>query len=253
MRVRRFLHILLLTGVIALLWQVVATWRRPLPDLSAVAASGPAAETPLPPTPLIVPPGASKQLADAIADKDLFSPSRSRAVVEETVTVKETVPPPAHLKLVGVFMTPKREEAFFIDSSQGGKVVRARKGEALGAYQLVELSPQRVTLTMGQDGDEVELPLTLLDSGTALKAPRLMPAVQRPGAAKPAQAAQNNNQAGKKPEATPPNAQNEVGIRRDILRLQQRLRQIRQKSAHEQAQNGDGDDDDDDEDEEDEE
>jgi len=245
MRVRRFLHILLFTGVIALLWQLLATWRRPLPEVNATALGSAEVETPLPPTPTPVPPGASKQLAEVIAEKDLFAPSRSRAVVEESVVVKETVPPPSHLKLVGVFLTPKREEAFFVDSSQGGKVVRARRGEALGAYQLVGVTPQHVTLTMGQEGDEVQLPLSLLDSTTATKAPRLMPAVQRPGAAKPAQVAQN--QAGKKQEATPPNIPNEVGIRRDILRLQQRLRQIRQKTTQDKSANEDEDDDDDDE------
>ena len=231
MRVRRFLHILLLVGVIVLLWQVVATWRRPLPESSAASSNSPEAEVPLPLVPVLVP-GASKQLAAAIADKDLFSPSRSRTVVEESVTVKETVPPPSHLKLVGVFLTPKREEAFFVDSTQGGKVVRVRKGETLGAYQLVQVAPLNVTLTVGQDGDEVQLPLSLLDSGTATKAPRLIPAVPRPGAAKPGQAAQN--QAGK-PGAVPPGIPNEVGIRQDILRLQQRLRQIRQKATREQT------------------
>jgi len=247
MRVRRFLHILLFTGVIVLLWQLLATWRRPLPELNVLALGGTEAEAPLPPTPAPVRPGASKQLAEVIADKDLFAPSRSRAVVEESVTVKETVPPPSHLKLVGVFLAPKREEAFFVDSSQGGKVVRARKGEALGAYQLVGVTPQRVTLTMGQEGDEVELPLSLLDSNTAIKAPRLTPAAQRPGAAKPGQVAQN--QAGKKPDPPPQNAQNEVGIRRDILRLQQRLRQIRQKSAQDKSKDDDDDDDDEEDDE----
>ena len=231
MRIRRFLHILLLAGVLVLSWQIVATWRRPLPELSAAAPNSPEAEVPLPPVPVLVP-GASKQLAVAIADKDLFSPSRSRTVVEESVTVKETVPPPSHLKLVGVFLTPKREEAFFIDSSQGGKVVRIRKGESLGAYQLVQVTPLNVTLTVGQDGDEVQLPLSLLDSGTATKAPRLIPAAQRPVTAKPGQAAQN--QPGR-PGAVPPAVPNEVGIRQDILRLQQRLRQIRQKAAQEQT------------------
>jgi hypothetical protein len=231
MRVRRFLHILLLVGVIVLLWQVVATWRRPLPESSAASLNSPEAEVPLPPVPILVR-GASKQLAAAIADKDLFSPSRSRTVVEESVTVKETVPPPSHLKLVGVFLTPKREEAFFVDSSQGGKVVRVRKGETLGAYQLVQVAPSNVTLTVGQDGDEVQLPLSLLDSGTATKAPRLIPAVPRPGAAKPGQAAQN--QVGK-PGTVPPGIPNEVGIRQDILRLQQRLRQIRRKATQEQT------------------
>jgi hypothetical protein len=232
MRVRRFLHILLLTGVLALLWQVVATWRRPLPELSGTASNDSEADVPLPPSPVVVP-AAGRQLAEVIAEKDLFSSSRSRAVVEESVPVKETVPPPSHLKLVGVFLTPKREEAFFVDSSQGGKVVRARKGESLGAYQLVQVTPLHVTLTVGQDGDEVQLPLLLLDSGTATKAPRLMPAVQRPGVTKLGQAAQG--QAGRRPGAVPPGEPNETGIRQDILRLQRRLRLVRQKAVREQA------------------
>jgi hypothetical protein len=234
MRVRRFLHILLLAGVIALLWQVVATWRRPLPDLMAASPNTPEGEAPPPSTPGLGS-GLHKQLANAIADKDLFSPSRSRTI-EESAPVKETVPPPSHLKLVGVFLSPKREEAFFVDSSQGGKVVRVRKGESLGAYQLTQVTPLHVTLTVGQDGDEVTLPLLLLDSGTAVKAPRLMPAVQRPGAAKPGQPATvvTQNAEGKQ-AAVPPGMPNEVGIRQDILRLQQRLRRIRQRATREQS------------------
>ena len=223
MRVRRFLHILLVTGVIALLWQLRATWYHPLPGLSATAPNDPATEPPLPFVPV---PEASTQLTDLIADKDLFSPGRSRPVPEPSEQPTEpSVPPPAHLKLVGVFLAPTQEEALFVDSSQGGKVVRVRKGEALGAYQLVQVTPLQVTLTVGQDGDEVQLPLALLDSGTASKAPRLMPPVQRPGAAKPGQAVQN--QAGRKPGAASPGEPNEAGIRQDILGLQRRLRQIR--------------------------
>jgi len=232
MRVRRFFHILLLAGVIALVWQVVATWRRPLPDSMAASPNIPEGEAPLPSTPGLGS-GPHKQLANAIADKDLFSPSRRRAI-EESAPVKETVPPPSHLKLVGVFLSPKREEAFFVDSSQGGKVVRVRKGESLGAYQLTQMTPLQVTLTVGQDGDEVTLPLALLDSGTATKASRLMPAAQRPGAAKPGQPATmvTQNAAGQQ-VAVPPGVPNEAGIRQDILRLQQRLRRIRQRAIRE--------------------
>jgi len=235
MRVRRFLHILLLAGVIALLWQVVATWRRPLPDLMAASSNTPEGEAPLPSTPGLGS-GLHKQLASAIADKDLFSPSRSRTIIEEIAPVKETVPSPSHLKLVGVFLSPKREEAFFSDSSQGGKVVRVRKGESLGAYQLTQVAPLHVTLTVGQDGDEVMLPLVLLDSGAATKAPRLMPLAQRPGAVKPGQppTVVTQNAAGQQ-VAVPPGVPNETGIRQDILRLQQRLRRIRQRATREQA------------------
>ena len=111
--------------------------------------------------------------------------------------------------------------------------------DLLGAYQLVQVTPLQVTLTVGQDGDEVQLPLALLDSGTASKAPRLMPPVQRPGAAKPGQAVQN--QAGRKPGAAPPGEPNEAGIRQDILGLQRRLRQIRPTATRgHTADEGDG-------------
>ena len=227
MRVRRFFHILLLVGVITLLWQVGATWYRPLPEL--VAASPGSLEEVLPlPSPPAVTPEISRQLAEAIADKDLFSPSRSRIAEESSTPVKETVPPPSHLKLVGVFLSPKRAEAFFVDSSQGGKVVRVRKGEALGAYRLAQVTPLNVTLTMGQDGEEVSLALALLDSSNAAKAPRVLPAAPRPGAAKP-------GQPGVVPAPNPAGIPDEGGVRRDILRLQQRLRRIRQRAVREQA------------------
>jgi len=230
-RVRRFLHILLLVGVIALFWQIIATWLRPLPELLAAspgnADGGPVAQ--LSPSRA---PGDGKQLAEAIADKDLFSPSRSRATEPVETATPVTTPPPSHLQLVGVFLSPNREEAFLRDSSQGGKVVRVRKGESLGAYRLNEVSPLRVTLAVGQDGEEVILPLVLLDSGAAGKAPRLIPAAQRAGGGQARQAAGM-------PAPTPPGIPDESGVRQDILRLQQRLRQIRQKAARERTESED--------------
>lgn len=227
MRVRRFLHILLLVGVFALLWQVVTTWRRPVPDLVAASQESPPGEAPLPLGSEAVP-GAGKQLATTISDKDLFSPSRSR-VIAEVAPIQETIPPPSHLKLVGVFLTPKREEAFFVDSSQGGKVVRVRKGETLGSYRLVAVTPLHASMTTGQDGEEVSLPLTLLDSPSATKAPRLVPTGQRAGVQRAGQVKEGAAQAqGGIPD--------EAGVRQDILRLQQRLRQIRRKAIRAQAE-----------------
>jgi hypothetical protein len=226
-RIRRFLHILLQIGVIVLLWQIIATWRRPLPELIAAAPDPAAGGAMAQPSPLRTP-GDGKQLAEVIADKDLFSPSRSRAAGPVEIATPVATPPPSHLKLVGVFLSPNREEAFFVDSSQGGKVVRVRKGESLGAYRLNKVSPLRVTLTVGQDGEEVALPLVLLDSGGAGRAPRLLPTAQRARGEQARQAA-----AGQVP--TPPGIPDESGIRQDILRLQQRLRQIRQKAARERT------------------
>jgi hypothetical protein len=200
-----------------------------VPDLVAASQESPPGEVPLPLGSEVVP-GAGKQLAVTISDKDLFSPSRSR-VVQEVAPIKETVPPPSHLKLVGVFLAPKREEAFFVDSSQGGKVVRVRKGETLGSYRLVEVTPLRASMTTGQDGEEVSLPLTLLDSPSATKAPRLMPTPQRAPGVYP-RAEQAREGAAQAQGGMP----DEAGIRQDILRLQQRLRQIRRKAIRARAE-----------------
>lgn len=225
MRIRRFIHFLLFFLAIVLLWRVVDTWSRPSP-LSA-APSSPRPEErivprfPPPPTPAV-----GKQLAQIVAEKDLFSPSRSRAVVDPQ-PIATAVPPPAHLKLVGVLLFPGQEEAFFSDSSQGGKVIRLRKGETLGAYRLVHILPLQATLALGQDGEEVNLPLVVVDSNTAAQAPRLVPPVSRtpPQAARQAQA------------ATAASLTDETqAIRQNIQQLQRRLRQIRRQAARQAAE-----------------
>lgn len=214
MRVRRFLHLVLLFIVGALAWQVVVTWSRPLPHIGAVAPNSGEPETPVPPLPGPRP-QTGRQFAEVIANKDLFSPSRSREV-EESPSV-ETIPPPSHLKLVGVILTPAREEAFFADASQGGKVVRVKKGESLGSYRLSQIGPLQVTLTLGEDGEEVSLPLLVLDSATAAQGRNMLPVVS---ARTPTTSGQDES----------------LAIRRNIMQLQRRLRQIRRQAARERAE-----------------
>jgi len=229
-RFRRFLHFLLFALVCLLVWQIVETWRRPLEEQRSSAQQSPIEEKSLP-SPQAAPPQLGKRLADIIADKDLFVPSRGRVQVEEQPVA--TVPPPSHLKLVGVVLAQGKEEAFFADSTQGGKVVRIRKGESLGSYKLVNVAPLLATLTVGQDGsDTVNLPLLVLDSNTAGQAPMLIPpprvnqgrgnmaerlasAPGDPGAVDPQDAAQSESHA----------------IRQNIQQLQRRLRQLRRQAA----------------------
>ena len=233
MRVRRFLHILLLIVAGVLIWQAVATWSRPFPATDSSAQDGVEKDKPLPPAQGSAE-EAGKQFAEVISDKDLFAPSRSRVVKDSTPVA--AVAPPSHLKLVGIVLSPDREEAFFADSTQGGKVVRVRKGDTFGSYRLAQVTPSQATLALGDDGEEVSLPLLVLDSGTAAKGPHLMPAVQqqgRPGQARPG--AQPARGGGPAAAAVPP-AQNEAqAIRQNIQQLQQRLRQIRRQAAREGA------------------
>ena len=232
MRVRRFLHILLLIVAGVLVWQAVATWSRPFPSTDSTAQDGVEKDKPLPPAQGSAE-EAGKQFAEVISDKDLFAPSRSRVVKDSTPVA--AVAPPSHLKLVGIVLSPDREEAFFADSTQGGKVVRVRKGDTFGSYRLAQVTPSQATLALGDDGEEVSLPLLVLDSGTAAKGPHLMPAVPQPGG-RPGQARPGAVPArGGGPAAVQP-AQNETqAIRQNIQQLQQRLRQIRRQAAREGA------------------
>ncbi len=233
MRIRRFIHLLLFFLAIALFWQVVETWSRPHPVPASPDAARPPEEAGAPrfaPTPA---PAVVKQLAQVIADKDLFSPSRSRAVAEPPPEAAP-VPPPVHLKLVGIILFPGQEEAFFSDSSQGGKVVRLRKGDTLGPYRLVQIAPLQATLTLGQDGEEVSLPLVVIDSSAAAKAPRLIPplaqAASQTARVQQARAVAATADGGALTDET-------QAIRQNIQQLQRRLRQIRRQAARQKAGN----------------
>ncbi len=231
MRVRRFVHILLFLLVSLLLWQITETWRRPLEEQQSATQQNPSEEAPLS---LLSSPQAEvgKQYAMTIADKDLFTPSRGRTQVETKPVV--SVPPPSHLKLVGVLLTGGKEEALFADASQGGKVVRASKGEVLGSYKLVGIFPLQATLTLGQEGEEVNLPLLVIDSATAGQAPHLTPQSVKGAQGAPAPGRPMPQPPVGRAAAPPPVApaqQETHAIRQNIQQLQQRLRQIRKQAA----------------------
>ncbi|MGE0680190.1 MAG: hypothetical protein AB7P69_04645 [Candidatus Binatia bacterium] len=229
MRIQRFLHFLLFLIVILLLWRIAEAWRRPLEEYRTTTRQGPTEEKPLPPS-QVTSPQIGKRFARIIADKDLFVPSRSRAQ-EEVKSPVATIPPPSHLKLVGVVLTRGKEEAFFADATQGGKVVRLRKGESLGSYKLVSVAPLQATLTMGQDeGEEISLPLLVLDSSTAGQAQHFL-AQLRGNQGRSSQAVRQAT--GRPDVAAGENApQTEShALRQNIQQLQQRLRQIRRQAA----------------------
>jgi hypothetical protein len=249
-RVRRFLHILLFLIAGLVMWKIGATWRRPLEEAPSSTQQNVTEEKSLPPLQLPTP-QVGKRYAEVITDKDLFIPSRSRAAKDNAPVV--TVPPPSHLRLVGVLRAADREEVFFSDATQGGKVVRVRKGELVGSYRLVSVAPLQATLSLGQDGDEVSLPLLVLDSGTAGQAQRLMSQAMRGSPGRPGQPPVRPGMPAGRPSVTPPAAeapQTEThAIRQNIQQLQQRLRQLRKQASR----NGDDEEDEEDEGDEDEE
>ena len=263
MRVRRFLHLVLLLGACGLAWLIVLTWNRS--PASIVIDPPSSLNTELPALSQAMP-GTGKKLSRLITAKDLFSPDRRPA--QEEASVKEekpSVPPPEHLKLVGVFLAGGRKEALFTDSSKGGKVVRVATGGALESYQLARLTPSEAVLTLGEGGEEVSLRMNVQKSIDAAKAPRIIPARPKPqrqaepqagrpeGQAPQQQAAPSYNSIlGADPaptfvlgadatQAAAPTASGDgqdeaLSIRQNIRQMQRRLREIRRDRAQERRQ-----------------
>ena len=227
MRIRRFLHLILGVTALCLVWQIVTTWNRTPP----VAHSAPGRDSEEDGTLIALParPGqVGQHMAEQIADKDLFAPERQRLEVASQSAPAEPVPPPAHLTLVGVFLAPGRAEAFLADSSQANKVTRVQKGEQIDRYRLVKVTSSQVTLSLGPDGGEVDLPLQLLDSKGAKKAPRLLPEKSQ---VRSRDGRTNRRQVSRKPKESA--SDDSVKIRQNIQQMQRRLRQIRRQAARE--------------------
>src|SRR5581483_3721534 len=207
MRIRTFLHMVLVFVILALCGKIVVTWRRPslsLPRETAPPPSAlPDAEAPLAGRT----PDEMTAVVETIAQHDLFSPDRGETPAPPTTDAgPKKVDPPSHLKLVGVVLTRSRAEAFLSDASQGNKVVRVKQGDAIGQYQLLQVSAAEVKLSLGAGGEVAPLQLRILDSATSQQAPRLIPNVVQPNAgngrlgpavvkAVPAAAANPNQQA----------------------------------------------------------
>lgn len=225
MRIRRFFHTVLAVIALGILWQTVHTWSRAMPGVQpepARSRTQDRAATALPPRAV----GTGQRLAQQITDKDLFSPDRQRPVVAQQAVSTEPTPPPAHLTLVGVLLTPGREEAFLADSSQGNRVTRVQTGESIGdLYRLTRLTASEATLSLGNGGGEVALPLALLSSKKAKSLPRLTP--KQAAAAKPAR------QPAQSPAAAEAGGDDPARIRENIRQLQRRLRLIRRQAARE--------------------
>ena len=226
MRVRRFLHAILAVTALCLAWQIIATWNRtpPIPGVSPSPTQEEAvALISLP----VRSPQTGQRLVKQITAKDLFSPERKpREVVVQTAPTAP-VEPPSHLKLVGVLLIPGREEAFLADSKQKNKVTRVRKGEYIGEYYLATLTAAHATLSRGSDGEEFAVPLTLLDSQSAKKLPRLTP--KKASVRKTSGQARQAGQAGG--DAAQQKGEDAGQIRQNIRQLQKRLRQLRRQAA----------------------
>ena len=223
MRIRRFFHTILAVIALGIVWQMVNTWSRAMPGVQPESARPQKKDRPataLPARSIRT----GQRLAQQITDKDLFSPDRKRPVVVQQAVSTEPPEPPSHLTLVGVLLTPGREEAFLADSSQGNRVTRVQKGEQIDLYRLTRLTASEATLSLGDNAGEVALPLALLSSKKAKSLPRLTP--------KKAPAVKQARQQAKS-QAVEAGGDDPARIRENIRQLQRRLRTIRRQAARE--------------------
>lgn len=223
MRIRRFFHIILAVIALGIVWQTVSTWSRDMPGVQPESARDRTRDRPATALPARAI-RAGQRLAQQITDKDLFAPDRKRPVVVQQTVTAEPTPPPSHLTLVGVLLTPGREEAFLANSSQGNRVTRVQKGEQIEHYRLTRLTASEATLSLGNGGGEVALPLALLTSTKAKSLPRLTP--RKAAAAKQAQPPAES-------QAAAGAGDDPAKIRENIRQLQRRLRTIRRQAARE--------------------
>ena len=177
---RRWAIVNTLLGIIVALvgFEIVRTWARGLPG--GAPAESAASTAPAPPP---APHEKGKRgrgdkagtlaqqtptlLVAAIADKDLFDPSRRPPSVEDVTTAAVPVTkPPDNVNVVGVRIFGKDREAFVSDGTQGQPITRrVRSGDQIAGYTVKAIERTAVTLT-SPSGDVVSMPLTL-DAGKA--------------------------------------------------------------------------------------
>ena len=253
MRFQRFIHMVLLLGVCGLAWQVFVAWSYTRPSMSIEAPPDP--NTAIPTLPRAAP-ATGRALARVITAKNLFAPDRQPAQKVPELNPADqnpVVPPPDHLKLVGIFMADGRLEALFADSSKSGKIMRARSGDSFDAYHLTRLTHSEAILSLGIGGEEVSLSLNIQKSSEAAKAPRTKQPRQRAAKAQGAEDKSNTasssplvlgsdavqtaaTQAAEKAETKDEGKDDATTIRQNIRQLQRQLREIRRRRARERRE-----------------
>jgi hypothetical protein len=165
---RRWTIINVLLGLIVLLLgvEIARTWARALPPVEIVARApappgegekrpkgkrgGPDSRGEMPAPAMVV----------AIAQKDLFDPSRQAATEEIAAPVPKVTEPPPNVTVTGVRIFGKDSEVFVTDASQGNQQRRLRIGDQVGGYTVKLIDPTGLTLA-SPSGDEVTMSLAI--------------------------------------------------------------------------------------------
>jgi hypothetical protein len=96
----------------------------------------------------------------AVADKDLFDPSRRGTTEDAASPVAHETGPPAGISVVGIRILGKDREVFVTDASQGNQQRRLRPGDQVGGYTVKTIEPTGLVL-VSPSGDAVNMELSL--------------------------------------------------------------------------------------------
>jgi hypothetical protein len=182
----------IINGVLGLLvvligFEIARTWTRALPPVEIAARPQAVHPTAEKHDPKGKRGGADRNAAAAapaamvneIADKDLFDPSRQKAVeeVKDAAPAQRKTDPPPGVTVVGISIVGDEREAYVSDDSQGKQQRRLHPGDQVGGYTVKTIDVSAVQLT-SPSNDPVTLELQMEKKNAAT------PGVPgRPGAA----------------------------------------------------------------------
>ena len=132
------LNVLLLAIILALVVQIATLWWRAEAEVDTVAPREAKAQRPeQQPAPRKPP---APDLANKIAEKDLFDASRSAEKAQAVAAADVPPPPPLNVQLLGVTVAAGAREALLKDLNQP-KPQWMREGEDLNGYTITRIDP----------------------------------------------------------------------------------------------------------------
>ncbi|HEY2385603.1 MAG TPA: hypothetical protein VGK30_01465 [Candidatus Binatia bacterium] len=169
------LNVLLLAIILGLVVQIASLWWRAEAEDDSVAPREAKAQRPEPPPAPRRPP--APDLANKIAEKDLFDASRSAEKAPAVAAAEAPPPPPLNVQLLGVTVAAGAREALLKDQNQP-KPLWMREGEDVSGYTITRIDPISVEMRT-PTGEQVTVGITV-EKGAHPGAPALGPAGVQP-------------------------------------------------------------------------
>jgi hypothetical protein len=192
--------VLLVTLVAFLGVRLYGAWTAQPVTVPPAPAAGAGAES----APPAAPPAAAApplSVYAIVAERNLFSPTRSEAAAEppRPATAGPLPPPPPKPRLYGVVLLPDGRARAYLEDPQRRRVFAYSVGDSVGDARLEQIDPDRVVLRRGAERLEI-----LLHDPTKPRSSPAPSAVQSPGAGGPGRPGMRPPPVPVQPPGTPP-------------------------------------------------